>query len=114
MGPLGFGCRLLRIMLQDGSLLDFLGSVAKRLSGKEMAVRAKELELSKVVESGCVWLGEECNLDSLLSLIDNFNTIMGMSVEGFEKEINSLLRKMEARRGCGVMVSSGKRKREKF
>lgn len=29
---------------------------------------------------------------------------------GFEKEITSLLRKMEARKGCGVRISRGKRK----
>ena len=50
--PLDLGCRLLRLMLQDGNLLGLLGVDAKSLLGKEMVVRAKELEPPKVVESG--------------------------------------------------------------
>lgn len=50
LGPLDFGCLLLRIILQVGIFLDLLGVDGKSLLGKEMVVRAKELEAPKVVE----------------------------------------------------------------
>lgn len=108
LGSLGSGFWLLRMMLQDDNLLDFLGSVA--LSDKEMVVEAKELEPSKAMESTCVSVGEELSSDSLPCKFANFNSFVGMLVASFEKEISSLLRKMKAGKGCGVKVSRGKGK----
>lgn len=64
LGSLGSGFWLLRMMLQDDNLLDFLGSVA--LSDKEMVVEAKELEPSKAMESTCVSVGKSLVLIAFL------------------------------------------------
>ena len=40
----------------------------------------------------------------------NFSNYVGMLVAGFEKEINSLLKNLEARKGRGVKVLGGRRK----
>ena len=39
-----------------------------------------------------------------------FSNCLGMLVLGFEKEISSLLRKLESKKGCGVKVLGGRRK----
>lgn len=65
------------MMLQDGDLLDFLGNIAKDPLGKEMVIRAKELEPSKVVGPRCVSIGEKHSLDNLPNMFVNFNTFMG-------------------------------------
>lgn len=46
--------------------------------------------------------GEEHSSDGLLSKLANFSIFVG-----FEKEIISLLRKMEARKECGVKALRG-------
>ena len=65
LGPMGYGCRLLRMMLQNGSLLDCSRNDAKDPLGKEMVIRAEELESSKGLGFGCVSMREEHNLDNL-------------------------------------------------
>lgn len=46
--------------------------------------------------------------NNLFSKLASFSSLVRMSVEGFEKEIFSLLRKMESKKGCDVYVSRGK------
>lgn len=43
-GLLDLGSQLLTMLLQDGSLVELAGSVAKDLMGKELVVRDEELE----------------------------------------------------------------------
>lgn len=99
LGPLGFGFQLLRMMCQDDSLLDFLGSDMKGPLCKEMVVNTKEMEPSKAMECSCDMVGEKLISDSLFSKFANFSSFVGMPITGFEKEINSFMRKMEARKG---------------
>ena len=49
------------------------------------------------------------DLVNLPSKLVNFSNYVGMPVVEFEKE-NCLMKKLEARKGCGVKVSSGRRK----
>ena len=58
--------------------------------------------------SGCELVGEDP--DSLPRKLANFCRFMGMPAASFEKEISSLLRKLESRKGRGIEVSGGKRK----
>lgn len=97
-------------MLQNGSLLDCSRSDAKDPFGKEMVIKAEELESCKALGFRCGLMGKEHNFDDLPNMFANFSNFMGMHVVGFEKEINTLLRKMEARKGHKVKVSKGKRK----
>ena len=64
---LDLGSQLLRMLLQDGSLVEFAGSVAKDLSGRELVVRGEEPEIFEDLEPDCV-LEEE----DLLSLPSKF------------------------------------------
>ena len=52
--------------------------------------------------------GEELSSTSLPSKYAGFCNFLGFSVVGFEKEITSLLRKMEARTGVKFSKGSGK------
>ncbi|RVX11138.1 Retrovirus-related Pol polyprotein from transposon RE1 [Vitis vinifera] len=55
------------------------------------------------------WLvGEKVPSNGLFSKLANFSSHVVTLVKGYEKEIFSLLRKMETRRGCGVTVSGGR------
>lgn len=110
LGPVDSRCQPLRMMLQYSNLLDCSRSDANDPLGKEMVIRVEKLESSKALGFGCGSMGEEHNLDNLPSMFVNFNNFVGMPVVGFEKEINSLLRKMEARKGSKVKISRGKRK----
>ena len=46
------------------------------------------------------WWGRDPSPNSFPSKFANFNSFVGMPIAGFEKESSSLLRKMEARKGC--------------
>ena len=48
-------------------------------------------------------------MDSLSTNFVNFSSFLGLPMEWFEKEISSLLKKLELRKGCGVKVSGRKR-----
>lgn len=74
------------MMLQASSLLDFPRNATK---------------------------GGELISDCLFNKLTDFNSFVGMPSTGFDKEISPFLRKMKARKGCGVKVSEG-RKEETF
>ena len=56
--------------------------------------------------SSC-FTGEVHPSESLFDKLARFNGFLGMPVVGFENEILSLLRKMDARRGHGGKVGGG-------
>lgn len=72
-------------------MLEFLENAEKDPSGKEVAL-AKEEEPPKALELSCI---PEEVLDSLPSNFFKFSRLLGLHVEGFEKEISSLLKKLE-------------------
>ena len=88
--------------------MEISGSDLKDPLRKELVIRAGELEITKALELACVLEGED--LVNLPSKLVNFSNYVGMPVVEFEKEINCLMKKLEARKGCGVKVSSGRRK----
>ena len=92
LGLLDPGNRLLRMLFQNGNLLEFLENAEKDPSGKEVVALAKEEEPPKALELSCV---PEEVLDSLPSNFFKFSRLLGLHVEGFEKEISSLLQKLE-------------------
>ncbi|RVX05681.1 hypothetical protein CK203_027235 [Vitis vinifera] len=59
----------------------------------------EDLEVNKALEACCLSQGEELSSASLPSKFAKFSSFLGLQVVGFEKEINSLLRKMESRKG---------------
>ena len=102
LGLLDFGCWSLKMLFQDGSLVETLGSAEKDPSGKVVMARVEELEALKALEFACVLEREV--MDSLSSKFVNFSSFVGMLVEGFEKEISSLLKKLVGRKGNRVKV----------
>ena len=64
LGLQSLGCQLLKMVLQDGSMLDLLRKAVKERSGMEMVARAEELELSRDVEFDAL---ERENINSLPS-----------------------------------------------
>ena len=64
LGLQSLGCQLLKMVLQDGSMLDLLRKATKECSGMEMVARAEELELSRDVEFDAL---ERENINSLPS-----------------------------------------------
>ena len=62
----------------------------------------------RVAGLGGVVDGEE--FTSLPKGFVEFSTCLGLPILGVEKEINSLLRKLEAKKGRGVKLSGGGRK----
>ena len=110
-GPVGVGCRPLKTILQDESLLECPKNVVESPLGQDLALRSKERVSSKLKLFN--WLvREEVLSNEHFSKLANLNSLVGMSVEGFENEIFSLLRKrkMKKRRGHGACVSRGRRK----
>ena len=75
--------------------------------GKDLAIELEE-QVSLEVKSFNRPSKEEVSSNNLFSKLASFNSLVGMSIEGFEKEIFSLLRKMETRKGHGIYVSGGK------
>ena len=73
-------------------------------------VKANGLENPKAIKAGSSSTGEELIYEKLPCKFAKFNNILGILVVGFENEINSLPRKMEARKGCRVKIPGGKRK----
>ena len=72
--------------------------------------RDEDLEVNKALEACWLSQGEELSFASLPSKFAKFSSFLGLRMVGFEKEINSLLRKMESRKGHEVKVSMGSRK----
>lgn len=92
------GCWILRALLQRGPL------------GKELVVKAEAMEASKAMEACCILVGKELSFVSLPNKFANLNRFLELPVASFEKEISTLLRKMESRKDCRVKVTGGKRK----
>ena len=92
------GCWILRALLQRGPL------------GKELVVKAEAMEASKAMEACCILVGKKLSFVSLPNKFANLNRFLGLPVASFEKEISTLLRKMESRKDCRVKVTGGKRK----
>lgn len=92
------GCWILRALLQRGPL------------GKELVVKAEAMEASKAMEACCISVGKELSFVSLPNKFANLNRFLELPVASFEKEISTLLRKMESRKDCRVKVTGGKRK----
>lgn len=92
------GCWILRALLQRGPL------------GKELVVKAEAMEASKAMEACCISVGKELSFVSLPNKFANLNRFLELPVASFEKEISTLLRKMESRKHCRVKVTGGKRK----
>lgn len=92
------GCWILRALLQRGPL------------GKELVVKAEAMEASKAMEARCISVGKELSFVSLPNKFANLNRFLELPVASFEKEISTLLRKMESRKDCRVKVTGGKRK----
>ena len=86
--------------------MEISGSDLKDPLRKELVIRAGELEITKALELACVLEGED--LVNFPSKLVNFSNYVGMPVVEFEKEINCLMKKLEARKGCGVKVSDRK------
>lgn len=85
---MGSGLQPLRLLLQDGRMLDLTGSATM---GRDS-------------------VGEVVKSESLPCKFAKFSSFVGMPLAGFKEEISSLLREMEARKGRGVKFSGGKRK----
>ena len=79
--------------------MDLTASTATDSSGKDLDFRVEELEAVNALE-WCNTSNEE-NPDSfsLLEKFVMFGNFLGLPVEGFEKEISSLMRKLESRKG---------------
>ena len=96
LGILDSECWPLKVILQDASL-EGTFIRAKVISGKDRA-GAEKLK-TPIMSQEFILLRDEKALDSLPSKFVNFSKFLGMPVEGFEKEIYSLLKKPEARKG---------------
>lgn len=99
LGLLDLSSWLLRMLLHD-NLLEISTSAKKDHSGKEVVAMTEELEPLKTLELACIPKKEV--LDSLPSKFINFNSFVGMLVEKFEKEINSMLKKLELKKCVGL------------
>ena len=95
------------MLLQDGGLLDLSRKVVKEPSRMEMVARVKELGLPK--GCGIRGFGGE-NIDSLSNGLVEFSNCLRMPTTGFEKEICTLFKKMELRKGRGMRISGGKKR----
>ena len=80
-----------------------------KVLGKDLAVESKK-KASLEVKSFNWPLGKEVPSNCLFSKLASFNSLVGMSIEGFEREMFSLVRKMETRKGHGIYVLRGKGK----
>ena len=97
-------------MLQDGRLLYLMGNKKKGSSSKQVVGRDEEMEFAKALEVDGWSEGEEFFFVIIPNKFVEFNSFLGLSMVGFEKEISTLLKKMESRKGCGVKASRGSRK----
>lgn len=73
---------------------------------KDVVVRFKESKSSKL-KLGCCLTGEVHPLDGLSNKLAHFSGYVGMPIEGFKKEIISLLRKIGTRRGHCIKAWGG-------
>ena len=104
------GLRLLQLMLQDGRLLYLMGNEKKGSSSKQVVGRDEEIEFAKALEVDGWSEGEEFCFAIIPNKFVEFNSFLGLAMVGFEKEISTLLKKMESRKGCGDKASRGSRK----
>ena len=92
-----------KLWVQDGSS-ELSRKIVKGASVSE--VRTEEVDPPRDADLGGVVEGEE--FVSLPRGFVEFSNCLGILVLDFEKEINSLLRKLEAKKGCGVKVLGGR------
>ncbi|KAL6335611.1 hypothetical protein AAG906_030745 [Vitis piasezkii] len=88
--------------------LGFPLCMLKGHSSKELVVRDEEMNPPCDLGFECAVEGEE--IVRLPSNIVKFSSGLGMAVAGFKKEINSLLKKLESRKGRGIKGFGGKKK----
>lgn len=86
---------------QDGSLKAMKGS-------SDLEARVEWVDPSRDAGLGGVEEGEE--FACLPRGFFKFSNCLGMPISGYEKEISSILRKLESQKGRGVKVLRGKRK----
>ena len=141
LGPMDPASQPISMLLRNDSLLEYSKNAEKDPWGKEEEAMVEKVEPPKALAIACVpgrvgvrrrrlwsrrwsplrpWqlLGSWRGLDSLPTNFVNFNNFLRLPVEGFEKEISSLLKKLKSRKGCGgqgfkwkkeySIVSSGK------
>ena len=77
LGPQSPGCQLLKMVPQDGSVLDLSRKAVKEPSGMKLVARAEEMELPRDVEIG-VLRGE--NINNLPSGFVEFSICLGMPI----------------------------------
>ena len=77
---------------------------------KDLEVMVEKMEASKALETCKVLEGGKLGSVSLLEKFVTLNNFLGLLMVWFEKEINSLLRKIESREVCEVEVVGGKKK----
>ncbi|RVW34343.1 AUGMIN subunit 3 [Vitis vinifera] len=97
-GALGEGSRLLKMMLKDGSLLEFPQNFEAISLCKDIVASFGESDTSKIKSSSCS-MGEVLPSENLFDKLTRFSSFLRMPVVGFENEIMSLLRKVDTRRG---------------
>ena len=101
-GALGEGSRLLKMMLKDGSLLEFPHNFEAISLCKDIVASFGESDTSKIKSSSCS-MGEVLPSENLFDKLTRFSSFLRMPVVGFENEIMSLLRKVDTRRGTEDM-----------
>ena len=102
------GSQHLRILFQDGRLLDLMVGIEKGLSGRDLVLKAEDVDDFRVLEASSDLVGEMIFSESLPFKFAKFCNFLRMLVAGFKKEITSLFRKMGARKGRGVKILGGK------
>ncbi|RVW34265.1 hypothetical protein CK203_093009 [Vitis vinifera] len=94
----------------NGRLLDISGVAEKGLSGRDLVVRDDKVEDFRAMKAGGDSMGELVVSKSLPYEFTKLSNFLGMPMAGYEREITSLLRKLEARKGRGLKISMGKKK----
>ena len=94
----------------NGRLLDISGVAEKGLSGRDLVVRDDEVEDFRAMKAGGDSVGELVVSKSLPYEFTKLSNFLGMPMAGYEREITSLLRKLEASKGRGLKISMGKKK----
>ena len=97
-GALGEGSRLLKMMLKDGSLLEFPQNFEAISLCKDIVASFGESDTSKIKSSSCS-MGEVLPSENLFDKLTRFSSFLRMPVVGFDNEMMSLLRKVDTRRG---------------
>lgn len=98
IGAQGAKCGPLRMVFQDDTSLVFSENCSSELGCPKAQERQREREVDEVIPK------------SVFRKLVVFSSFMGMPIEGFEKEVISLLRKTQARKGCDNSSLGEKRK----